>query len=355
MHTHSNAIAPFFAISQPLESMPGEGQMRIASLGAFPQLMKTFGLDGSALLERHEIDPQKIRSPDLLIHCKSFTELLEDSSSALRAPLFGLKLAQLQSPDVYGCVVALCRAAPTMREAIESFIKYIRVTHSAASTQELVESETTAELRWHVVSDLGYNQQANYHAALLMMKLLCQIGGTQFRPSAVMLNVDVRNKDIDNAEHYFACRFHRDTTVNGIAFPREFLDRSIASSSRVLYRLLSGYLDQVRASSEIALAEQIATYVRGALPLGHCSIEHCAASLGMAVRTLQTKLNKAGLEFSTILDEQRLHLAKRYLQKGNLTCFEVAANLGYAEQSSFIRAFKRWTGKTPAQWRRQYN
>jgi AraC-like DNA-binding protein len=348
------ADTAFFSLDCPLESMPGERQMRIANLGAFPALAREFGVDASSLLERHEINPQEIEFPDHLIDCRSFTELLEDCSKTFNAPLLGLKLAQLHEPDVYGCVTALCRSAPTVQDAIDSFIKYIRVTHSSASAQELVEAENIAELRWFVRSDLGCNQQANYHAALLMMKLLRQICGTQFRADYVALTVDSRNRDTEAAEKYFGCRFHQRAGVNAIAFRREFLRQSIPCASRTLFRLLGGYLDNVRASAETSLTDRIANYIVAALPLGQCSIEDCARKLGMAVRTLQTRLRESGFEFSGILEQQRMELANAYLKADQLSLYDISANLGYNDQSNFIRAFKRWTGTTPSQCRRQY-
>ena len=74
----------------------------------------------------------------------------------------------------------------------------------------------------------------------------------------------------------------------------------------------------------------------------------------MSVRTLQAKLGDNGLSFSDILEEQRVALAQSYLKQANLALDDVAANLGYSEQSSFGRAFKRWTGVTPKQYRHQY-
>lgn len=346
--------APFFSLDRPLEPMPGERQMRIANLGAFPDLARRFGFDPGTLLERHNIDPVELLAPDHFIDCRNFTELLEDCSTAFNAPLLGLKLAQLHEPDVYGCIPALCRAAPTVQEAIKSFAKYIPVTHSSASSQELLEGEEIAEYRWNVRMDLGCNQQANYHAALLLMKLLRQIGGHNFRPSYVSLAVEARAKDIAALEEHFGCRFYCSTANNIIAFPRAFLHQSIASSSRTVFALLSGYLDRIKATTRINLAEKVANYVRSFLPSGRCSIEHCAQSLGMAVRTLQTQLGEIGFEFSAILEEQRRDLAKMYLEQKQLSLDDVAANLGYVELSSFGRAFKRWTGTTPNQYRQNF-
>lgn len=344
--------APFFFLERPLESMPRARQMRIAHLGAFPDLARALGGNPRSLLEHHDIDPRAIRTPDHLIDCRAFTALLENCSSALNAPLFGLKLAQRHEPDVYGCVIALCRAAATMREAITSFVDYIRVTHSPASVQELVEGEHTAELRWFVRTDLGCNQQANYLAALLIVKLLRQIGGRDFRPSYVNLAVDARGRDIAQLEQAFACRFRGGGTINAIAFPKTALDRPVAGSSRVLFTLLRGYLDKVKAVSEVSIAEQVENYIRSTLASGRCSIDECAGRLGVAARTLQTRLNASGDEFSKILERQRIDLAKTYLSQKRLAFDEIAANLGYTEQSSFSRAFKRWTGLTPRQYRR---
>ena len=342
---------PFFLLEQPLDLLPRDCQMRIAHLDAFPDLARGFGGDPRALLERHDIDPQQISDPDHLIECTAFTGLLEDCSTVFNDPLFGLKLAELHDPDVYGCVIALCRAAPTLRKALESLVKYLRVTHSGASMLELVEGEKVAELRWFVLSDLGHNQQANYNAALLMMKLLRQVGGRSFTPYYVNLSVDARRRDIAGLERAFGCRFHCTTADNAIAFPREYLDRGVPGASRLLFNLLSGYLDRVRASSEQSIEEKVANYIRSTLSSGSCSVERCAQKLGVAVRTLQARLRESGLEFSQIVEQQRLDLAKTYLNQEQLSLDEIAANLGYAEQSSFGRAFKRWTGMTPRQFR----
>ena len=89
----------------------------------------------------------------------------------------------------------------------------------------------------------------------------------------------------------------------------------------------------------------------GALPSGNCSIERCAKKLGASVRTLQTHLSAAGLKFSDMLEQQRIELASTYLEQPELSLDEIAAMLGYSEQSSFSRAFKRWHDCTPQQFR----
>jgi len=343
----------FYSLDGPLDSVPGSRQMRVANLSGFAGLVREHGGDPLSILERHAIDPQVIRDPEHYVDCKSVVDLFEDCSQLLNDPLFGLDLAEIQDPEVFGCVTALCRAAPTFRQAVACFIDYIPVIHAPDCSLELVEGADVAEIRWSVNPELGSNDQANFQAALLDLKLLQAVGGRQFRPSYVNLAVDARQRDLAEMERRLGCRVNRTRSDNAIAFPARFLDQPVKSANRLLYRLLGGYLEQVKAAARTTTAQRVEDYVRGALASGNCSIERCALKLGVSVRTLQTQLAAADLMFTDILEKQRFELARHYLDQEHLSLDDVAEMLGYAEQSSFGRAFKRWTGLTPKLYRQQ--
>ncbi|WP_439134057.1 AraC family transcriptional regulator ligand-binding domain-containing protein [Pseudomaricurvus sp.] len=341
----------FFTLDGPLDSMPMENQMRCANLSGFAYLSEQVGKDPREILERHNIDPWLARDPDNHIECQSLVNLLEYCSSSFNDATFGLRLAELQQPDVFGCITALCRSSSRVRQSIHRFIEYMPVVHSPAIQLELVEGTDIAELRWGVRNNLGINDQANYQAAVLIMKLLRQIGGLRFRPSYVNLAVDIRSRDVADLEKILGCHFNKNRTDNAIAFPRTLLERQVPSANNLLSSLLGSYLDQVKKASRKTNPERVQDYVRGALQSHNCSVERCAKKLGMSVRTLQSQLSDAGLKFSDIVQTQRVELAKSYLCQDDLTLDDVAAKLGYAEQCSFGRAFKRWTNQTPKQYR----
>ncbi len=342
----------FYALDGPLDSIPAARQMRSANFDGFADLVRNLGSDPRKILERHELDLQTIRDPDSYIKVKSLAEVFEYCSTLFNDPLFGLRLAERQEPEVYGCVTALCRAAPSFRQAISDFVDYIPVIHAPLTLLELAEGRQTAELRWGIRLGLEPRPQGNYQAVLLNLKLLRLLGGRRFRPSYVNLTVDARPRDIAEIENKLGCRFHNKAATNAIAFPVEMLDQPLASSSKLLYRLLGGYLKRVKSASRTTLVERVQDYVRGSLPFGNCSIEYCARKLGTSVRTLQANLSDHGLSFSDVLEEQRIDLAKVGLAQGELSLDEVAASLGYSEASSFCRAFKRWTGLTPQRYRK---
>lgn len=342
----------FYALEGPLDSMPVERQVRAANLSGFSELIRELGSDPRDIFEQYSLDPRAMRDPDAYIDSRAVVELLEHCSRTYNDSLFGLHLAQLQDPDVFGAVATLCRSATSVREALHSFVSYIPVVHCPLVDLELVETQDVAELRWRVPIERGQADQAQYKGALMNMKLLRQIGGRHFTPSYASLAVDTRQRDLDELSLRFGCRFRGQSRINVIAFPSVVLDQSVPSANRLLFKLLGGYLERVRQSSRRSIVERVEDYVRGALSSGHCSIERCAEKLGMPVRTLQAALSTHELRFSDILERQRVAIATAYLENSESSVDDLAALLGYSEQSSFGRAFKRWTGSSPQGYRR---
>src|SRR6185369_10618542 len=95
--------------------------------------------------------------------------------------------------------------------------------------------------------------------------------------------------------------------------------------------------------------------IRSELNGGDPGLDHMAQKLGMSSRTLQRKLRDHGTTHQDVLDQMRQDLATRYLQQPEMAIGEVAYLLGFSESSAFHRAFKRWTGATPTEFRKVQN
>lgn len=106
---------------------------------------------------------------------------------------------------------------------------------------------------------------------------------------------------------------------------------------------------------EASLARSFGAKVRAEIAQllreGEPRVADVAQRLGMTARTLQRRLQDEELGFTTLVDEARLDLARRYLADESLTIAEVSFALGYSEPSAFTRAFKRWSGSAPAEYR----
>lgn len=85
---------------------------------------------------------------------------------------------------------------------------------------------------------------------------------------------------------------------------------------------------------------------------GNLSISDAACLSGLSTRTLQRRLAAAGHSFSDLLDQVRVQVASELLKNTEASVSEVAQQVGYTSQPNFCRAFKRWTGMTPGEFRR---
>ena len=99
------------------------------------------------------------------------------------------------------------------------------------------------------------------------------------------------------------------------------------------------------------LAAAVREVIRGSRRTGWMSIGRMAALAGMSVRTLQRRLAQEDRVFSELVDQARAEVALELLKNTDVTLSEIANETGYSEATAFIRAFKRWTGKTPAEFR----
>lgn len=89
------------------------------------------------------------------------------------------------------------------------------------------------------------------------------------------------------------------------------------------------------------------------LPRQEASLSSIAACLDTSPRTLQKRLREQGTTFKELTDEVRLELAQQYLAREEGTLIGVALLLGYSDLSAFVRAYARWTGETPGEYRRR--
>ena len=137
-----------------------------------------------------------------------------------------------------------------------------------------------------------------------------------------------------------------------IAFPAALLDRPLATSDPIAFHLLSSFLGNLKRANKATIVDQVRAHVGWSpLPPGVWTMKRCASKLGMSARALQKRLRNCGVQFSDIVEEQRIETAKRALVETDFTLDEIANHLGYSEQSSFGRAFKRWTNVTPQTFR----
>lgn len=154
-------------------------------------------------------------------------------------------------------------------------------------------------------------------------------------------------------EEVFRCPITFDAPRNGMLISPAWLTQEFDAHSGYVFGLFTDKADALLTQLEAAttLSGQIEAYLMPILHKGDVSVETVAKDMGMSRQTLYRRLKEEGETFAGLLDGLRLRMARDYLAARKVSINETAYLVGFSEPASFVRAFKRWTGQTPSQFR----
>lgn len=152
----------------------------------------------------------------------------------------------------------------------------------------------------------------------------------------------------------FRCPVIYGADHNVIRFPASWLSLPLAQTPLSLSRFLKDSLAQIIAgrARPMGLAEQVRNRLSGDYGHEFPDLAELCATLSMTPQTLRRHLKEEGTSYQAIKDQLREEAARFYLAKPALSIDEIALMMGFSEASAFHRAFKKWTGQTPASCRR---
>jgi AraC-like DNA-binding protein len=160
--------------------------------------------------------------------------------------------------------------------------------------------------------------------------------------------------DLREYERVLRCKPQRSKDEYVMEFDGKIWDEPIITANFELQRILLEKVNTLiqNADKEVSMSEKIINYLTANAYLGIASLEEMAANFNTSPRTLQRRLQQEGVSYQQLADSVRKSIALHYLQSGIHAVKEVSYILGYNELSAFIRAFKRWTGTTPLEYKR---
>jgi len=244
-------------------------------------------------------------------------------------------------------------SSPTVRDFLKNVAHYRRV-FSDALDLNCTELDNGGVLEWqfNVPETILRRQYVEFGASGLLHAL------RQVTNNNINLNMatfrHARNENTDEFEHYFGCEVEFGALENSFRFKLSDLDLPLVTADDELYHVLRNCCEhalQIKARNVPPLVVQVERMISDKLTKGEATQDEIARALGMSPRTLSRRLVEEGTSFFKTLEGLRKSLAVNYLRDSNLALAEIAFLLGYSGLSSFSDAFKRWTGKTPGQYR----
>lgn len=328
--------------------------IQVAATAGIIAAIEDTGIAPELVLAEAGLTRAALADPERRIPLAKWIALLEGAAERLGDPCFGLHFGAAFDPAAYGALGYVVLNSPTVGVALDNVSRYLGVHRDATELALKIEGRTARTVyRVHSLNiDLG-RQDAELAVARLFNALRVAIGG-DWSPDAVWFT---HSPPADEAEHrrVFGAPVHFHRPTNSLVFERAFLDHPIANADPRLYRILERHIDDALARMPAGddLIDRVRELVARSLGSGIPTINEVAATLGMGTRTLQRRLQAAGLDYSEVVDSVRRRLALDWIDRQAMTATEIAFLLGYSESSAFSRAFRRWTGDSPGAYRRR--
>lgn len=190
-------------------------------------------------------------------------------------------------------------------------------------------------------------------ASLSAVKTICDEVSTEtFVPQAVYINHAPRG-ELAVYESHFGCPVYFESGRDALLVPSSSLDIPNKLGDETIATFFDQHLEKELSTltKELDLEKQVRRVVANLLSEGIPTLSLIATELGIGARTLQRRLSDQGHSFQGVVDMARKDLAQRLLHETSYSLAEVAFLTGFAEQSGFTRAFKRWAGQTPRSYR----
>jgi AraC-like DNA-binding protein len=274
--------------------------------------------------------------------------LFERAAAQLKVNDFGLRLAKLQGIEILGPVALMARHAATVGDAIAAVRRHLPY-HSPGAGIRLDRNpqDEYACLRYelHLPTELPHRQNSEL-AYAIAVKFLRLVSSTA--PDDWVIHFS-HSEGLSPSRYrrHLDCEVRLAQDFDALYFPAELLDVTIDTSDPVLARTAASFVSDVIRRFPLDIELQVETLIVRQLASGGCTLPRIAQQLGLPERTLQRRLHIAGLTFEEIVDRVRSHRAHEYLSRTAIPLRQVSTLLGYTEQSTFIRACRRWFGKSP--------
>ncbi|MFV8571923.1 AraC family transcriptional regulator [Marinobacter sp. SBS5] len=330
-------------------------QVAASSTLALLHYLDTRGLLNRAEVERETgLDLDKLKDPDLRIPATIHYRLWERAEKLTGNPAVGLDAGRIIDPERMGLVGHVFFNCDTLGEAVIQYVRLYRLINESV-TLSFEQTPNQAILTWQP-------DNPDYYSRLDMDRTLaaaiCRTRHFIHKGMAADW-VEIAHPAPTYAKEYeklfggpvmFGCGITR------IAFSSEHLDHAIPHRNPYVYSAVLKQVNAVlaRLQTRRSFSRKVRRLISRQMATDKIDADTLARQCHMSRQTLYRRLKKEGLSFQDLVEQVRRDKALRYVANDQYALGEIAFLLGFSELSAFSRAFKRWTGVAPAQFRAEH-
>lgn len=332
------------------------GDLSVGFVHSLANAVRSFGHDPQPLLEQYGLDPARLAEAGARLSIPRYMRLGHAAIQLTGQPGLGLRMGRLSHISQCGLAGVTAAQAPDVREAARALIRFEALYGSNYRGQSSFHEDSEgAWLRFYSISPYnGYNRFVVDSIIASWLQQLSSLSATEVRAERIEIEFDTPDYAADY-EHLSTQPVAFSAATNQLRLNQHTLGlrnpQHCPSTWAHLQQLCEKELEQLTRTR--SLGERI-TRLLGPLLNGgrEPDLEEIAARLKLPAWTLRRKLAEEGTGFRNILNDTRRDLAMTYIRDTDLAFGEIAYLLGFASAEAFQRAFKRWTGQTPGEFRR---
>jgi AraC-like DNA-binding protein len=317
------------------------------------EAVETVGVPRVRLLRDAPLAAEQLDASEFRVPCSEIFRLLELALDLTSDPALGLHWAEKLNGDTFNPVSHMLAHSATLRQAFES-LRQFRSLLSDRPIYELVEADGTVTVRCVPVPSTSLRVR-RFTAEMLLASLvrLMRSFSPHARPGCVSFDYAAPSYRSEYSR-VFAGTERFEQPFSGIVFDSSQMDAISPHKDDDVHMALRSIAEQrlLGLTHRVAYSARASQALLVQLPSGRASMASVARSLGMSVRSLRRRLVEEGKDYSSVAIDAKTMMAKHVLRESHRPIQQVAYELGFAEASSFHRAFKRWTGMTPVAYRR---
>ncbi len=265
-----------------------------------------------------------------------------------------LELAAAAPLHFLGPLAPLARLAPDLRAGVEMFVHF-RSLLSTRAGLEFVEASPGPMLRFEHPNEVEFGGLSAEMGVAMGARVIAEGFGIPHALREVWFD-HPPTAPLERYTEAFSAPVRFRAPCNALLLHAARLDDPVDPDAGARLRVLRAHLELVRQQLEQQGEPAELRRIRDAAARNAARQEYRAAALarhlGMSLRTLQRRLDALGTSVRALIDDVRAATARQLISDPALSLFEVAHALGYSTESAFRRAFRRWTGQSPAHYRR---
>ena len=327
-----------------------ESVVRIGTLMALPAVLRSLGANPVEVLAEVGYDLTLFDDPDNRITYTARNHLFAHCVTRTSCQHLGLLIGRQTGLDSLGMVGLLVKYSPDVGTALRNLVRCLHL-HVRGAVTSLETDGDTASLSYEIYQPgVEATTQIGDGAVAIMYNIMRTLCGPDWKPAEVRF-AHRKPDDVRPFRQFFRSPLRFDTEQNAVVFAADWLDLRLPEADPELRRLLQQQIDVLEVTYGDDLPGQVRSVLRTALLTGHARSDQVAALFSIHSRSLSRRLKGFGTSFQELLDEGRFEIARQMLEDTRMEVSQIAMTLDYADASAFTRAFRRWSGTTPAQWR----